>query len=402
MGFAVMLAVLSTARKVMGRKIAGAAALGAAFATLSACEPGMNAGGHGPSIASGDTVQVALLLPSGSGNAGDDVLARSLKQAADLAIADLNGVKIDLRVYDTGESPQVAAQMAAKAVDEGAKIILGPVFAQSANAAGVAVAGRGINVLSFSNNTDIAGGNVFVLGPTFQNTANRLVGYAASQGRNNILIVRDNNAAGDLGARAIEAAARKSSARIAGSMGYEFSQQGVMQAVPSIVAQARATGANAVFFTADTAGALPLLTQLLPEAGLSSSTAQFMGLTRWDVPSGTLALPGVQGGWFALPDQGLAAQFQARYQAAYGEAPHPIAGLAYDGIAAIGALIRSGRGDALGRAGLTQPSGFAGVNGVFRLLNDGTNERGLAVATIQNNQVVVIDAAPKSFGGFGL
>ena len=41
-------------------------------------------------------------------------------------------------------------------------------------------------------------------------------------------------------------------------------------------------------------------------------------------------------------------------------------------------------------------------DGIFRLREDGTNERGLAVAQIQNGQVVVIDAAPRSFGGAGL
>jgi len=392
-----MFAVLSTARKIWALLV-----LVAAPAILGACAPVPGGGGAAPNVAKGEAVQVALLLPGGSGNAGDDVLARSLQNAAELAIRDLNGVNIDLRVYNTGAGAAAAAQTAVRAVDEGAKIILGPVFAEAANAAGVAVAGRGVNVLSFSNNTDIAGGNVFVLGPTFQNTANRLVGYSAAQGKRNILIVHDNNAAGNLGKRAIETAARRSSATIAGAIGYEFSQQGVMQAVPSIVAQARSGGANALFLTADSAGALPLLSQLLPEAGLSGTSTQFIGLTRWDLPSATLALPGVQGGWFALPDPGLTQQFQQRYSAAYGEAPHPIAGLAYDGIAAIGALVRSGRTDALGRAALTQGSGFAGVNGVFRLLPDGTNERGLAVAQIRNNQVVVIDAAPRSFGGFGL
>ncbi len=388
-----MFAVLSTARKVWGLVTMSAAAV-----ALSGCEP--VATGNAPAVTSGEAVQVALLLPSGS--AGDDVLSRSLKQAAELAIRDLNGAKINLRVYDAGAGAATGAAAATKAVAEGAKIILGPVYAETANAAGLAVASKGVNVLSFSNNTDIAGGNVFVLGPTFQNTANRLVGYGAAQGKRNILVVHENNPAGNLGARAIANAARKSGVQVAGTIGYDFSQQGVMQTVPSIVAQQRATGANAVFFTADTAGALPLLTQLLPEQGLSNSTAQFAGLTRWDLPSATLALPGVQGGWFALPDPGLTNQFNARYQQAYGQPPHPIAGLAYDGIAAIGALVRSGRKDALSRAALTQGSGFAGVNGVFRLLPDGSNERGLAVATIRNNQVVVIDAAPRSFGGTGL
>jgi len=153
--------------------------------------------------------------------------------------------------------------------------------------------------------------------------------------------------------------------------------------------------------TADTAGALPLLTQLLRDNRIDPSVAQFIGLTRWDIPTATLALPGVQGGWFAMPDPALYQQFQNRYISAFGEPPHPIAGLAYDGIAAIGALVKRGNSSALTAQALTQGSGFVGVNGIFRLQSDGTNERGLAIAQIRNNQVVVIDAAPRSFGGAG-
>jgi hypothetical protein len=389
-----MFAVLSTRRKALTR-----AALLAAAVLVAACEPLPS--GRAPAIDAGAPVPVALILPGGSGSSGDEVLARNLKQAADLAIADLQGVRIDLRVYNAGSDAGTSAAMARKAVDEGAKIILGPVFAEAANAAGVAVAPSGVNVLSFSNNTDIAGGNVFVLGPTFQNTANRLVRYAARSGKGRIMVVQDQNPAGDLGARAISSAAARSGATVVGTASYPFSQQGVIAAAPQIAAEAKAAGATSVFFTADTAGALPLLAQLLPEAGLSGQTAQFVGLTRWDIPSGTLSMPGVQGGWFALPDPGLTAQFQSRFAAAYGEQPHPIAALAYDGIAAVGALARSGRSDALSAAALTQGSGFAGVSGVFRLLPDGTNERGLAVAQIQNAQVVVIDPAPRSFSGAG-
>lgn len=389
-----MFAVLSTRRKAIAR-----AALLAAAVALAACEPLPSS--RAPALDAGAPVPVALILPGGSGSSGDEVLARNLKQAADLAIADLQGVKIDLRVYNAGSDAGTSAAMAQRAVDEGAKIILGPVFAEAANAAGVAVAPSGVNVLAFSNNTDIAGGNVFVLGPTFENTANRLVRYAARSGKNRIMVVQDQNPAGDLGGRAIAAAARRSGATVVGTASYAFSQQGVIDAAPRIAAEAKAAGANAIFLTADTAGALPLLAQLLPEAGLNSQTAQFIGLTRWDIPSATLSMPGVQGGWFALPDPGLTGQFQTRFMAAYGESPHPIAGLAYDGIAAIGALARQGNANALSAAALTQGSGFAGVNGVFRLLPDGTNERGLAVAQIQNAQVVVIDPAPRSFTGAG-
>jgi ABC-type branched-subunit amino acid transport system substrate-binding protein len=182
-------------------------------------------------------------------------------------------------------------------------------------------------------------------------------------------------------------------------MGFEVSQQGVVQAVPGIVAEARARNADTIFLTSGTDGALPLLVQLLPENGLQPGTVQYVGLQRWDIPVNARELPGLQGGWFALPDPTLTARFSERFVAAYGSPPHQIAGLAYDGIAAIGALALNGQ--SLDRASLTQAAGFVGVNGIFRLRADGTNERALAIAQIQNSQVVVIDPAPRSFGGAG-
>ncbi len=381
------------------RKAARVLVAPVAALTLAACDPA--AIGGGPSINSNEPVPVALLLPGASGQAGDDILARSLENAARLAINDLGDVKIDLRVYQTGSSPNAVAGKAIEAVNDGAKIILGPVYADTANAAAVAVASRGVNLLAFSNNADIAGGNLFVLGNTFQNTANRLVSYAARQGKGSIFIVSEQTAAGEIGKAAIEAAIARSPASLAGAQSYAFSQEGVAAAAPGIATAVKGSGAQSVFLTASSDGALPVLAALLPENGLSVGSAQYIGLTRWDIPPQTLSLPGIQGGWFALPDPALNAQFAARYQAAYGSAPHPIASLAYDGIAAIGALVKSRGGDALTAQALTQPSGFVGVGGVFRFRPDGTNERGLAIAEIRNNQVVVIDPAPRNFGGAG-
>ena len=264
------------------------------------------------------------------------------------------------------------------------------------------MAPRGINVLSFSNNTTIAGGNLFVLGQTFQNSANRLVSFAAAQGRRNMVVVHSDDTPGQLGRRAISDAAARSGLTLAGAVSYPLSQDGVIDAVPRIVERVKEAGADTVFLTANTAGALPLLTQMLPEAGLAPGPdLQYAGLTRWDIPAQTLELPGVQGGWFALPDPRLTARYRARYRDAHGGDPHPISGLAYDGIAAIGALVEAGRRDALTAGALTQAAGFEGVNGVFRLRRDGTNERGLAVARITDAEVDIIAPAPRSFGRAG-
>ncbi len=365
---------------------------------LSACEPG---GMGGPTINTRAPVPVALLVPAGSPDNGA-ALARSLENAARLAMGDLQGVEIDLRVYDTAGQPAQAATVAQQAVSDGARILVGPVFADAAAAAGQAVAGRGINVLSFSNNPSVAGGNVFVLGTTFDNTANRLVRHAVAQGKGNIQIAHALDPSEQIGRDAIVRAIQSSGASVAGVTGFELTQQGVINAVPDIARQTETSGANAIFLTSGTSGAIPFLAQLLPENGVDPSEVQYIGLQRLDVPSSALSLSGLQGAWFALPDPALSSQFAGRYQAAYGSAPHPIAGLAYDAIAAIGALVSQGQSNALTGQALTQPSGFVGVNGVFRLLPDGTNERALAVGQIQNNQVIVIDPAPRSFGGAGL
>jgi ABC-type branched-subunit amino acid transport system substrate-binding protein len=258
-----------------------------------------------------------------------------------------------------------------------------------------------VNVLSFSNNPEIAGGNVFILGNTFQNSAGRLAQFAVFQGRGNVYVVHAQDPAEQLGADAIQRAVLANGGQIAGVSSFPLSQQGVIATIPAIARDYRASGANALFVTSGSAGALPFLAELLPENGIDSTNSQFIGLQRLDIPSSALSLKGLQGAWFATPSPALAQQFANRYQAAYGNIPNPVAGLAYDAIAAIGALVAQGNPNALGADALTQGQGFAGVNGPFRLFRNGTNQRGLAVATIQNNQVIVIDPAPRSFGGTG-
>ncbi|MEI4233196.1 penicillin-binding protein activator [Roseovarius sp. D22-M7] len=366
---------------------------------LAACEPiPMSQGAIGAAPAR-DAVPVALLVPHGTSNAQEQQLARDLENAARMAVADLSGVEIDLRVYGTAGQASQAREAALNAAEDGARIIIGPLHAESANAVAVAVASRDLNVLTFSNNPTIAGGNLFVLGQTFQNTANRLAGYAVGQDVSRIVAVYSDNLAGRLGRTAIDQAVARNGGTLAGSVAYEFSQEGVLDAVPSIRDTVETESADAIFLTSTTAGALPLFSQMLPENGLGPDRLQYIGLARWDTPPQTLQLPGVQGGWFAMPDPNRSARFQSRFQSAHGSTPHPLAGLAYDGIAAVGALVKSGQG--LGRAGLTQSAGFKGVNGVFRLRPDGTNERGLAVATIENEAVRILSPAPQGFGGAG-
>jgi len=386
-----MVAFLASRRKAAAWIFTALSAL-----ALAGCDASL---GGGPLVGPGRTVKVGLLVPKTS--PAGAALAQSLENAARLAVNDVQGARIELAVYDTQGSAAGAAYAARQALNGGAKILLGPLYAEAANAAGQVARGSGVNVLSFSNNPTIAGGNVFILGNTFQTSADRLVRYAVGQGRSDIYIVHAQDPAEELGRGAIERAIQANGARLAGVGSFPLSQQGVIETMPGIARDIRASGATAVFTTSGTAGALPFVAQLLPENGVTPDAVQLIGLQRLDIPATALSMRGLQGAWFAAPAPGLQGQFSDRYQAAFGERPSPVAGLAYDGIAAIGALVASGQANALTVDALTQGAGFAGVNGPFRFFRNGTNERGLAVAQVLNNQVIVIDPAPASFGAAG-
>jgi len=364
---------------------------------LAGCDPAA-LGVAGPGT--GGRVSVAVLVPAGASDPNIAALGQNLANAARLAAADLEGVEIDLRIYDTAGQPDRAGQLAQQAIDDGARVIVGPLFAEGANAAGLVAKPAGIPVLSFSNSTAVAGGNLFVLGPTFDNTANRLVDFARRQGKTRMLVVHGETEAERAGRDAILRAAQVHGLTVTSVNGFAMSQEGVVAAVPGIVQQAQSSGADVLFLTSDTPSALPIITQLLPDNGLGPDAIQYVGLTRWDVPASAVSLPGVQGGWFAVPDTAAVAQFATRYSAAYGAAPHAVAGLGYDAVAAVGALARAGQ--AITPQTLVQSRGFAGASGAFRLLQDGSNQRALSIATIENRIVRIIEQAPGSFGGAGL
>ena len=75
-------------------------------------------------------VKAALILPlSATGNAG--IAGQAMRNAAEMALAEFNAPNIQLLVKDDGGTAEGARLAAQQALDEGAEIIVGPLFAQS-------------------------------------------------------------------------------------------------------------------------------------------------------------------------------------------------------------------------------------------------------------------------------
>lgn len=371
------------------------------LSTLAACDlpaPGATVASDGP-------VQIAMLVPLGSGDQGREALSQSLVNAARMAQSDLQGVDLVLKVYPTGAEGTDSVAVTQTALDEGADVILGPLFSPTTAQIAPVAAAAGRQVLSLSNNPSVAGDNVFILGNTFDNTARRIVGFSAARGQTQLGLVHPQGIEGQQAATAVQAAAEAFGAQVVFAGAYPLSVQGIVDTAPDIARGLRGAGVTSVVLTDGPTGGLTFMTETLRGSGVRAGAVQFAGLQRWDVSAQAMAQPSLEGGWFTGPDPALAAQFSNRYQVAYGTAPHPLAGLSYDGVAAIGALVAEARAegsaDPFSAARLTQPSGFAGVMGIFRLRADGLNDRALAVFEVRDGAAVQIDAAPRSFAAGG-
>jgi hypothetical protein len=141
---------------------------------------------------------------------------------------------------------------------------------------------------------------------------------------------------------------------------------------------------------------LPSLAPLLASTDVTGAHVQLLGTGQWDYPSigNEKALVG---GWYPAPDPKGWSSFTQRYAKTYGAAPPRLASLAYDAVSLAVSLSQGSPGERYAAAQLTRQSGFAGVDGLFRLLPDGTSERGLAILEVHEGGPRVIDPAPSSF-----
>lgn len=355
-------------------------------------EPEPTPGGppqQGATIGAGP-VKVGLILPlSAGGNAG--LAAQSLRNAAEMALAEFKSSEIQLLIKDDAASPQGAQQAAQQAVAEGAEIILGPVFAQLVPAAAQAARARGIPVIAFSTDSSVAGRGVYLLSFLPESDVNRIVEYSVSIGKRAFAALLPDNPYGAV----VEAAFKPGVPRRGGRV-VAFEKYGADHSAPARNI-AQALGRADALLLADEGDSVVAVADALTAAGARLNNIQLLGTGRWDNPH-VFASPALQGGLYAAPDPAGFNAFVGRYRAKYGSDPTRTATLAYDAVALVAALARTQGAQRFSPEVLTNPSGFAGIDGLFRFRSDGTNERGLAVMKVTTGGGVAVAGSPKSFG----
>ncbi len=368
--------------------------------------------------------RVAVLLPL---SGPDAAVGRDLLDAVQLALFEVGDHELEILPRDTAGDPATARRVASEVLDLGVELILGPLFARSAREVAAVAAARGVPVLSFSNDSSIAGPDLFVLGFRPEEQVIRVLDYARRQGLVRIAALVPDDA---YGRRALEAWRR-----VFGTEGepppyavYGGDQNAIAEVLRVFTAydervralaeqkealagreDEAAKAALAELEQQDTFGPPPFDAVLIADGGLrlqavtallayydvDPGSARFLGTMRWLEDAGLAERETLLGGWFAARSPAKDAAFGRRFEAVYGRPPRPLASLAFD--AAALAVLLSRTDPRFDRAQLTDPQGFDGFSGIFRLRPDGLAEHGLAVLEIRKGELVEIDPAPSAF-----
>jgi branched-chain amino acid transport system substrate-binding protein len=387
------------------RRAVLAALLTGGMALLGACGGGSSLGELSSDLPTASTtpqssnaigtgqVKVGLLLPlSAGGNAG--AAAQSMKNAAEMALAEFKNPDIQLLLKDDGGTAAGAQAAAQQAIAEGAEIILGPLFAHSVGAVGQVARPRGIPVVAYSTDSSVAARGIYLLSFLPESDVERVIDYAASQGKRSFAALVPDNPYGTVAEAAFRQAAARKGARVVALERYPADQAGMQEPV-RIVGQA-ASRADTIFIP-DTAESLSAVVQALGSSGVNLRRVQLMGTGLWDDPR-VSADTSLHGAWYAAPDNTVYRNFANRYRSRFGQEPLRTATQAYDSVALVAALVKTQGADRFSEATLTNVSGFAGIDGLFRFRADGTNERGLAVLRVGPSGGQVIAPPPRAFG----
>jgi ABC-type branched-subunit amino acid transport system substrate-binding protein len=392
------------------RIAAGVVAFGA-LALLAACNSSRVGGGFGGGFGNGPTVQatqpvtgetlgsgnvrVALLLPlSATGNAGQ--IATAFRNAADLALRDFKTAGIQILIKDDQGTADGARQAASDAIAQGAELILGPLFARSVNGVSQVARAARVPVIAFSSDTTTAGQGLYLLSFLPQSDVDRIVSFATTQGKRSIAALLPNNAYGTLVEAALQRAAANSGARVMTTARYELDKT-AMQTQATQLAQLVKGGTVDAVLLPDAGDATPFLAQVLAANGVTADKMTYLGSGQWDNDPRITGESNLAGAYYPAPESGGFASFSRRYQAAFGAAPSRTASLAYDATSLAAGLAARFGDQRFAEATLTNPNGFIGIDGAFRFLPNGLNQRGLAVYQIQKGQAVMVDPAPKTF-----
>jgi branched-chain amino acid transport system substrate-binding protein len=351
------------------------------------------------------TVKIALLLPLSGDSAA---VGNAMLDAANMALYDsylsVPSDKIRSQVIlipkDTGSVPADALRAVQQAIDQGATFVIGPLFSQSVTAISPTVREKGITMLTFSNNKAVAGNGVYVFGFLPEQQVERMSDYAFLHGAQRVAVLAPNDSYGEKINETLKTIYGKKGGIVSPTEFYAPSPTNIDAAVARLVETYNNATEERKFqaiFIADGGYQLRNIIQSLKKTDLDLTKIRLLGTGMWDDPE-IAKIPEMHGAWFSSSPPDTYKDFERRFMTVYGYKPVRLASLAYDA-ASLAAVITMPKSDtAINVQDIMDQRGFLSpANGLFRLRDDGTADRKLAIMEVTAEGFKVIDTAPKKF-----
>lgn len=372
------------------------------------------------------SIRVALLLPLTGSNSA---VGKAMLSAAQMALFSFADKRFTLLIHDTRGAPEGAADAAKLAIGDGARLILGPLLSTSVLGMAPVARQAGVPVIAFSSDRSVAGQGVYTLGFLPSDQVDRVVTFARAQGLQRFAALAPDNAYG----RTVASALRRAVAQAGGKVSqlelynpeatdfsavvrkladYDYRRAALLAQRKQLEGKEDEVSKRALkrlenlqtigdlpydaLLVADGGKRLQAIAALLPFYDIDPNQVRMLGTGQWDEP-GIGAEPALVGGWYAAPSPAGRTGFEQEYASLYGVPPPRLATIAYDAAALAAVMAQSAGENKYSAAVLTNPNGYAGRDGIFRFLLDGTAQRGLAILQVRQRDAVVINAAPQTF-----
>ena len=327
--------------------------------------------------------RIALLVPLSGANAG---VGQSINNATQLAVLDTGTDQLRITTYDTAGGAGTAAQ---RAVADGAQLILGPLLAEDVRAVSPIARSANVPLISFSNDTGVAGNGAYLMGYAPSQSIDRVVSFARSRGVSSFAGLVPNGLYGQRASTAFLRSVEGAGGQVVSLQVYERGQ-----ASPAVTRlNAKAPFGAVLIADGGAAGAA-----IAPGVKRASPGVHLLGTELWNSDASIGGRAALNGAWFASVSDTLYRQFATKYRTRFGAAPYRLSSLGYD---AVLLAVRISRDWPMNRpfpeARLRDAGGFAGIDGAFRFGRDGIAERALEVQEVRGGTTAVVSPAPSGF-----
>jgi branched-chain amino acid transport system substrate-binding protein len=264
--------------------------------------------------------RIALLVPTTGANAG---VGQSIANATTLALMDTSAKTIRITTYDTSHGAVAAANAA---IRDGNKLILGPLVADDVKAVAPLARSANVPIISFSNDTSVAGNGVFLMGYTPVQAVSRVVDYARSKGVQKFGALVPRGVYGERAGTALLRAVETSGGTVVSMQTFDHTPASMLAAVKKL---GQASAYDAVLIADGGRVAMQIAPVLRKNGG---ANAQILGTELWNTENALAAAPGLRGAWFASVSDTYYRQLATKYRTRFGTSPYRLSSLGYDAV----------------------------------------------------------------------